>query len=113
MAGQYKILVDQGSTWNLSLRWLDSNGAPVNLTGYAARMHIRESCDASTIIENLTTENGGITVTSSGYVNLTLTATETAAMTAGDYVYDVELVVDTTVTRILEGELTVRCEVTR
>lgn len=114
MAGTYTINVDQGSTWNLSLTYVDSNGAAVNLSGYTARMQVRPSLESATTTASLTTENGGIAITAAtGGIALTLSATATAAITAATYVYDVEIVTGATVTRILEGDFVVRREVTR
>lgn len=114
MAGRYKILIDQGSTWSLQLTWLDSDGAPIDLTGYSARMQIRPTLESSTVTASLTSPSNGITLGgTAGTVTLAMTATQTAAITAGTYVYDVELVSGLTVTRIVEGGLTVRREVTR
>lgn len=114
MAGRYTINVDQGSTWNLALTYRDSNGAAVNLTGYTARMQVRPALESATITATLTTENGGIALGgAAGTIALTLSATATAAITAATYVYDLELVTGSTVTRIVEGDFIVRREVTR
>jgi hypothetical protein len=48
-----------------------------------------------------------------GEVTLSLTATQTAALTAGRYVYDVELTIGSTVSRVIEGIVTVTPEVTK
>lgn len=88
---------------------------PVNLTGYTARMHIRDSVDASTTIATLTTENGGITLGgAAGTVELLMAAAATSAIAVSQAVYDLEIV-DTLlkVTRLLEGSITFKKEVTR
>jgi hypothetical protein len=48
-----------------------------------------------------------------GTVMLSLSATETANISAGRYVYDIELTTGNTITRIVEGIVTVTPEVTR
>jgi hypothetical protein len=114
MAGRYKIQIDQGSTWSLQLTWLDADGAAVDLTGYTARMQIRPTLESTTVTASLTTENGGIALGgTAGTIDLTLSASATAAIVAGSYFYDVELVNGVVVTRVIEGGLTVRREVTR
>jgi hypothetical protein len=46
-------------------------------------------------------------------VALTVPAIDTAAVAAGEYVYDLELVTGARVVRLIEGSLVVRAEVTR
>lgn len=113
MAGRYDIQCDQGSTWNLRLTYKDSNDAAINLTGYTARMQIRPRLESSTVTASLTSGSGITLGGAAGTVDLTLTAVQTAVITAGSYVYDVELVNGGTVDRIIEGAFVVRREVTR
>jgi hypothetical protein len=40
IAGIYNFTLDQGSTWTLQIVYKDSNGAPINLTGYTAEMQV-------------------------------------------------------------------------
>jgi len=47
-----------------------------------------------------------------GVVTLSLTATETAALDAERYVYDLEITSGAAVTRVIEGIITVRPQVT-
>jgi hypothetical protein len=114
-AGIYNIIADQGSTFSRQLTWNDSTGSPVNLTGYTARMDVRSSIDAvGAATLSLTTENGRIVLGgSAGTINLSAEATATQAVEAGNYVYDLELVSGSTVTRLVQGSFTLRGEVTR
>jgi len=114
-AGIYNIIADQGSTFTRQLTWNDSAGSPVNLTGYTARMDVRTSIGAAGAASlSLTTENGRIVLGgSAGTINLSAEATATAAVEAGIYVYDLELVSGSTVTRLVQGSFTLRGEVTR
>ena len=87
---------------------------PVNLTGYTARMNIRSTVDAATILHTLTTENSGIALGgAAGTVDLLISATDTALFTFGTAVYDLELISGTVVTRLLSGNVTLSKEVTR
>lgn len=87
---------------------------PVNLTGYTARMNIRSTVDATTILHSLTTENSGIALGgAAGTVDLLISATNTALFTFGTAVYDLELISGTVVTRLLSGNVTLSKEVTR
>jgi hypothetical protein len=77
-------------------------------------MQLRTSYSAATASLELTTVNGRISLTNAGVITLSLTATETAALAAGRYVYDLEMVSSGgQVTRLLEGVVTVSPEVTR
>jgi hypothetical protein len=115
MAAKYDIICDQGATFNRELTWLDDTANPVNLGGYTARMQVRETVDASTALLSLTTENSRIVLGgTAGTITLTVSATDTAAVPAGEYVYDLEIVSGLgTVTRLIQGCFTVDAEVTR
>lgn len=88
---------------------------PVDLAGYTARMQIREKLDSSTVIKELTTENSGITVSNTGkYIQIDITATDTAAFTFSSAVYSLELISSGgKVTQLANGTLTLVKEVTR
>lgn len=109
------LTVNQGATWSQVINWKTGSPAtPVNTTGYTARSQWRSAYASSTVVMELTTGNGRISLTNAGVITLSLTATETAAIAAGRYVYDLELVSSGgQVTRLLEGVVTVTPEVTR
>lgn len=110
------LCIRQGGTWSKVLRWRTGSPlTPVNLTGFTARMQARPSYTSSTVAVELTTANGRITLGGAlGTITLSLSATETAALTPGRYVYDLELVSGGgLVTPLAEGILTVSPEVTR
>ena len=114
-AGIYNIIADQGSTFTRQLTWEDSAGSAINLTGYTARMDVRTSIDAAGAATlSLTTGNGRIVLGgTAGTIALSAEGTATAAVAAGDYVYDLELVSGSTITRLVQGTFTLRGEVTR
>jgi len=109
------LTISQGATYIQVINWkTGSPAAFVNTTGYSARMQLRTSYSAAAATLELTTANGRISLTNAGVITLSLTATETAALTAGRYVYDLEMVsAGGQVTRLLEGIATVTPEVTR
>lgn len=115
MAAKYDIVCDQGATFSRIFTWQDAAANPVNLTGYTARMQVRDEADSSTAALSLTTENSRITLGgTAGTITLLVSATDTAAVVAGEYVYDLEIVSGAgTVTRLIQGCFTVDAEVTR
>ena len=113
-AGQYDITCDQGATFSRVITWKNSNGTPIDLTNYTARMQVRSNYPSNTVILSLTTENSGIALGGVlGTITLAATATATGAIAADEYVYDLELITGSNVTRVVEGSFTVTPEVTR
>lgn len=119
LAGRYKITCEQGATFrrNFTIYQPSLPGAsalPVNLTGYSARMQVRPEVESDTVLVELTTENGRITL---GGVNGTLLMQIEAAITsmiASDGVYDLEIYnSDDEVYRVIKGKFIVDPEVTR
>ena len=115
-AGIYNITCNQGATFSRTITWRDAAKKAINITGYQARMQVRSTVDSATVVTELTTTNGRITISGPtlGQLTLTISATDTAAITAGLYVYDLELVSPAgDVNRIIEGNFVVKAEVTR
>jgi hypothetical protein len=114
MAGTHNFLCEQGATFTREITWLDSEGVPVNLTNYTARMQVRATASSASTLLSLTSSGGDIVLGgTAGTITITASATATAAVAAGCYVYDLELVDGTTVYRLLQGDFTVDAEVTR
>lgn len=113
-AGIYNDVLDQGATYNLVVVYKDNNDAPINLTGYSAYMQLRKNYDSTTADLTLSTANGGIVIDAAlGKLTITATATQTTALTSDYYLYDLEIVGGSVVTRLLQGQITVNSEVTR
>ena len=114
-AGRYNIKIEQGATFRFEIVYRDSNSAIVNLTGYTARMQIRPIPSSATILVNASTANGKIVITPLlGQIVVSLTATETAALDFTSARYDLEIEASNgTVTRLIEGVVTLSPEVTR
>ena len=113
-ATTYDILIEQGATYSQVVTYKES-GVAVNLTGYTARMQVRSTLESATSVVELTTANSRIALGgSAGTITLTISATDTAALTAGRGVYDLELVSGSgIVTRLLQGVATISRNVTR
>lgn len=111
--GKHNLVVYQGATFRKTI-YYKPGGVAADLTGFTARCQFRETIDAATEILELTTENGGITLTAlEGKIELLITATATAALTFTTAVYDLELIDGTEVIRLIEGRVTLSKEVTR
>ena len=113
MAGSYDFTIEQGATFNLLMTWKIDNIA-VNLSGYTARLQARIDVDEVDTILSLTTGSGITLGGAAGTITLDQTATQTALLPKGEYVYDLELQTSGgVVTRLLQGELNISAEVTR
>ena len=111
--GRYNLTIYKGTTFDLKPQWL-IGGTPVILDNYAADMQVRYAPDTVTIVE-LSTSNGRITIDPpSGTVSLHLSATETAALPAGTYQYDLNLTnnSDGSVYKILQGVFAINESIT-
>lgn len=86
---------------------------PHDLTGYTARMAIKNKV-GGTVLLSLTTENDGIVINASAKtITLEITATATAALTWTSGTYDLELISPTgVVTSLMTGSVSVTKEVT-
>lgn len=110
MATKANLVIDQGTSYSVTLNLTDENGDAINLINYSANSQIRKWYSSSNSVAFATS----LDITE-GTVTLTLTANQTNILKAGRYVYDVELY-DTssnTYSRILEGIVTVTPQVTR
>jgi hypothetical protein len=88
---------------------------PISLTGFTARMQVRSKIDSTTVIVELTTENGYIVIDNTiKTITLNIPASITAAFTFSTAVYSLEIVSGGgKVTPFCEGTITLVKEVTR
>ena len=109
MATKANIIIDQGTTFNSVIELTDDDDEPVDLTNYTGRSQMRKHYTSSNSYSFAVSLGGN-----AGSITLSMTAAQTALITAGRYVYDVEVVDSSnTVSRIVEGIVTVTPEVTR
>ena len=110
MASVKHIVIDQGTTFTLTVNVSDANNNSLNLTGYTLRSQMRKSYATNTFVAFTVTSEAPI----SGDLTISLTGSQTSAIKSGRYVYDIEIVdLEENVTRVLEGIITVTPEVTR
>jgi hypothetical protein len=111
MASILNQIIDQGSTWSKQITVYQTDGTTVqNLTGYTVSSQLRKNY-TSTAYTTINATNNSPT---NGIIVMSLTAVQTAALKSGRYVYDLQIAAaDGTVTRVIEGVITFRPEVTK
>tara|TARA_R100001460_G_scaffold35467_1_gene68202 strand:- start:2252 stop:2611 length:360 start_codon:yes stop_codon:yes gene_type:complete len=110
MAVFANLFIDQGSNFTSTVTVEDSNDNAVNITGFTCRGQVRKSYSASTATNFTTT----ITDATGGKFTIALSRSQTGALKAGRYVYDVEVISSAgVVTRVVEGQVTVTPRVTQ
>ena len=103
----------QGATLDKTFTFTQ-NGTAIDWTGYTAKLTVRQYVNVNdTAVLTLQTGGSGITtLTNDGKIIIQATATQTGAITAGNYVYDLEVTSGATVYRVLQGRFTVDGQVT-
>lgn len=114
-AANFDILIEQGATYDQEFVWKDSTGTGIDLTGYTARMQIRQVKTEAVIISLTTGDGITLNYDGNGSIRVYISATDTSALlTCKQARYDLELQnIDGTVTRLLQGNVTISGEVTR
>lgn len=113
-AGKYDLTIERGATLSLVVTYNDSSGDPNDLTSYTARLQIRRKVSDSNFLLELSTENGGIILGGAlGTITLNASAATTAEL-SGSGVYDLEIISSGgVVTRVIEGAVYFKDNVTR
>ena len=103
MATKSHLVIDQGASFSTDINLNDENGDAINLDGFTANSLIKKWYTSSNYIPFDTTIDAG-----NGIISLSLNANTTMNLTAGRYVYDVNLTDSFgVVSRVLEGIITV------
>jgi hypothetical protein len=114
--GKLDLKLYQGATFNYELTWTAA-GSAVDLTSYDARMQVRDSYGAPTVVFNLTAGSGIALGGTAGTIALEIDAADTTGLgynSVQSFVYDLELESSSGfVTRLVEGGFTIFPEVTR
>ena len=109
MAQVQTFHVEAGATFLRELAYTENDGDEYDLTGYTARLQLRETIESAPALDL----ELGMNV-EQGLIIIALSATQTAQLTAPRYKYAIELEApDGTVTRMLQGSFKVDPEVVR
>ncbi len=121
--GNYNFKVYQGATWDEEIQLRNADQTPMNLTGFQARMQVRETIESTATLLDLNDTNTRLTVTdaTAGKIRLLVAAADTALLPLNfekqRYVYDLELFRPSPapeyVRRVLQGRVDCYPEVTR
>ena len=108
MATKVNLVVDQGSTFQTSVTFNDETGNTINFSTYSGHAQMRKHFTSSNSV------SFSVNMTSNGVITLGLTANQTANLTSGRYVYDLEVTdASNQISRLIEGIVTVTPNVTR
>jgi hypothetical protein len=110
----YNIIINQGENYDLTATLTDTSGTPINISGYSLRGKVRYSYGSTGVLVDL---EPTVVSATGGIINFTLSPSETAALPITVAVYDIERYVsgqapENTVSRVLQGTVTVTPEVT-
>lgn len=116
----YTLQAYQGQTWDDSIVVRQPDGTATNLTGYSARMQLREEINSTTPFLTLDATDGRLTIPAplTGTIVFNVTAAAMAALVLNyepkTLFYDLEIfTVAGYVQRIIEGIVIIWPEVTR
>jgi hypothetical protein len=106
---EYNLDIYIGDTFTLQVTNEDASGAPHDIEDRVYSMHVRRTRDGVVQAEATctTTSTGG------GIFTCVISSGETAQLTPGSYVYDVQELVDDSVITLLHGQVLITGDVTR
>jgi hypothetical protein len=112
MAATRDITIYQGDTYGHTISITNDATPPVatNVTGRTFAAQLRRYPGSDTPAATFAVD---MTDAATGVVQLSLTATQTAALTAGPYAWDVHMITGSSVLTLFAGEAVVTAEVTR
>lgn len=114
MAEQLDIEIQQGDTFEWEITVQDAAGAPLDLTTYTIRGQGRKKYSDTDPAFSFVCTKAVDQVANKGLVVLTLSDTISAAIAAGKYLYDIEVVsAGGAVKKIYKGTAIVPAEVTK
>jgi len=114
MATYYNITGYQGDYLQLTLNVKDSNGSPLNLSGYEVRGQVRTSYGATGVLLDL---NPTITNSISGTISININSYISQDLPVSDHIYDIERypsgIPSGNTIKLMRGKFSILPEVTR
>jgi hypothetical protein len=102
----YELVVYSGTTFRREFRWLPDGVVPVDFTGWSATMNI--GTPNTIAVMTLTDTNGGIILSTTGQIIITLSPARSVVMTPGVLFYNLDLQnPDGDIRRFLRGRVSV------
>lgn len=107
------IVLYQGKTVNFEVIW--GGDAPINVTGFSAKLHVRESAVSSAVLTEFSNTNSRIAVGgANGKFTFSMPAATSAALPVFVGVYDFEITNPSgSVFLVMSGNFKVEAEVTK
>jgi hypothetical protein len=110
MAAYSELFLEQHANFSTFINIDDTQGDAINLAGYSAASQMRKSYYSSTAYDFVVE----ISDAAAGEITLTMSSANTANMSPGRYVYDLNIVdPNSFVTRVVEGIVVVSPGATR
>lgn len=110
MANVYDFSIEQGSSFSLTLTVKNSNGTPINLSGYSARGGIKYGYGSTGYLINL---NPQIQNATGGQIKISIPDSGTSSLPVTKAVYDIEVYNDFNYTfKAIRGYASIIPEVT-
>jgi hypothetical protein len=112
LAGTYNIICEQGATFQRIISVVNADNTEPDYNMSTGRMQVRPTAASETVIIDLATSNGRITLLDNT-ITLNIGANDTRTLPIGAYKYDLEITTGSNVIRLVQGSFTVSPEVTR
>ena len=97
---------------NLRIVWVDDSDEVVDVSGYTAALKVKQYYDSASALVSLTDSDGIALAASSPNITISRTAAQAAAYDWTRALYDLELTTGGVTTRLLQGFVRLRKEVT-
>lgn len=102
----YDLVVYCGTTFRREFRWLPDGTTPIDFTGWSATMNIGTPNTAAQL--GLTNTNGGLTLTATGQIIISVSPARSIALKPGVLFYNLDLEnPDGDIRRFLRGRISV------
>jgi len=107
MAVKTNLVIDQGADFNSSFTFTDDTDELIDFTSYTANSQIRKTYASTTAY------NFQVNLANNGVITLSMNSASTSTLSAGRYVYDLEVEYGGIRSRLVEGIVIVTPQVTR